>query len=61
MDWHLIQGGVAIVLGMLHAKETGISSGCWGIWSVCVFTFTLPYPQYRPSYGVLPLILVLHV
>ena len=27
MDQHPIQGGVAILLGMLHAKETGISSG----------------------------------
>ena len=25
MDWHPIQGGVVIFLGMLHAKETWIS------------------------------------
>ena len=27
IDWHPVQGGEAILLGMLHAKETGISSG----------------------------------
>ena len=27
MDWHPVQGGEAILLGMLRAKETGISSG----------------------------------
>ena len=26
MDWHPIQGGVAILLGMLHTKETWISN-----------------------------------
>ena len=25
MDWHPVQGGVVIFLGMLHAKETRIS------------------------------------
>ena len=29
-----IQEGVAIFLGMLQAKETGISSGCLGSWLV---------------------------
>ena len=32
-------GGVAILLGMLHAKETGISSGLFGLQLVCAFTF----------------------
>ena len=32
-----IQGGVAMLLSMLHAKETWISSG---FWFVCAFTFT---------------------
>ena len=27
MDWYPVQGGVAILLGLLHATETGISSG----------------------------------
>ena len=27
MDSHPIQGGVTILLGLLHATETGISSG----------------------------------
>ena len=27
INLHSVQGGVAILLGMLHAKETGISSG----------------------------------
>ena len=28
------------VQGMLHAKETGISSSCLGLWLVVAFTFT---------------------
>ena len=28
------RGGVAILLGILHAKETGISSGRLGVWLV---------------------------
>ena len=35
-----IQEGVAIFLGMLKAKETGISSGCLGPWHVCTFTLS---------------------
>ena len=31
-------GEVAILLGMLHAKETGISSGRVGLWLGCAFT-----------------------
>ena len=33
------RGGVAILLGMLHAKETGISSGRFSLWLLCAFTF----------------------
>ena len=33
------KGEVAILLGMFHAKETGISSGHLGLWLVCAFTF----------------------
>ena len=40
MDQHPIQGGVAILLGMLHATETGINSGRVGLW--LVWAFTLP-------------------
>ena len=32
---------VAILLGVLHAKETGISSGRFGFWLACAFS--LPY------------------
>ena len=36
---HPIQRGVAILLGMLHATETGISFGHLGLWLVCAFTY----------------------
>ena len=39
MDKHSVQGRVAILLGMLHAKETGMSAGGWGLWVVCAFIF----------------------
>ena len=39
MDQHPIQGGVAIFLGLLHANETGISSGRLGLCLVCAFTY----------------------
>ena len=32
MDQHPVQGGVSILLGMLHATETGISSGRVGLY-----------------------------
>ena len=35
------QGGVAILLVLLHATETGISSSRVGLWLVFAFTFTL--------------------
>ena len=35
-------GGVAILLSMLHANESGISSGRLGLWLMCAFTF-MPY------------------
>ena len=35
MDQYPVQGGVAILLGMLRATETGISSGRVGLWLVC--------------------------
>ena len=38
MDLHPILWGVAIPLGMLHAKVPGISSGRLGLWLVCAFT-----------------------
>ena len=34
------QEGVAILLGMLHAKETGISFDRLGLWLVCAFILT---------------------
>ena len=36
--------GVAILLGMLHATETVISSGRLGLWLKCAFT--LPFFYY---------------
>ena len=39
MDLHPVQGGVAVLLGMLHAKETGISYSHLGFWLMCL-TFT---------------------
>ena len=44
MDWHPIQRVVAILLRMLHAKETEISSGCLEIYGSCtslLLTFLL--------------------
>ena len=38
MDKHPVQGGVAILPGMIHAKEAGISSGRLGLWLMCSFT-----------------------
>ena len=35
-------GAVAILLGMLHTKKSGISSGRLGLWLVCTFNFYLP-------------------
>ena len=39
MDKHPVQGGVAILLGMFHATETGMSAGGWGLWLMCAFKF----------------------
>ena len=40
MDQHPVKGGVAILLGMLHAKETRISLiGSLGFRLVCASTF----------------------
>ena len=44
METHLVQGGggggEAILLGMLHAKETGISFDRLGLWLVWAFILT---------------------
>ena len=39
MDYHTIQGGVAILLSMLHTKEIEMRSGCLGLWLVSACTF----------------------
>ena len=39
--YHPVQGGVAILLGLPHVKETGISSGHLSLWLVCAFTWYL--------------------
>lgn len=44
MDLHLVQGGVAVVLGILDVKETG-RLGHW-----LVYAFTLPL-KYIKGYG----------
>ena len=31
MDLHPVQGGVVMLLDMLHSKDPGISSGCLGL------------------------------
>lgn len=31
MDLHPVQGGVVMLLDMLHSKDSGISSGCLGL------------------------------
>ena len=41
-------GGSSILLGMVHATETGISSGRVGPWLMCAFTFTT-FPKYQLS------------
>ena len=41
MDLHPVLWGVAIPLGMLHAKAPGISSGRLGLWLVCAFTLII--------------------
>ena len=40
LQWTSIpSGGVAILLGMPHVKETRISSGRMGLWLVCTFAY----------------------
>ena len=39
MHKHPVQGRVAILLGMLHAKETGMSAGGLGLWLMSAFAF----------------------
>ena len=40
MNKHPVQEGVAILIGMLHATETGISFDRLGLWLVCAFILT---------------------
>ena len=55
MDWHPVQRGVTILLGMPHSKVTGISSGRLGLWLVCAFTnFILT--DISVSYDTTPLL-----
>ena len=47
MEQHPIQGEVAILLGMLHAKEIGTSSHRFGLQLMCIFAlylFTFLFP-----------------
>ena len=43
INWHPIQGGVEMLLGMLHANKTRIRSGCLGLCS------PLPSPNLAQS------------
>ena len=45
--------GGAVLLGMLHATETGISSGRVGLWLVCAFTY-LCSGQVATTYHLSP-------
>ena len=38
--------GAAMLLGILHAKETGISSGCLGLKLVCAITYLFYMQTY---------------
>ena len=38
MDWHPVQRGEAILLNMLHAEETGITSSRLDLWLVRALT-----------------------
>ena len=49
MDYHPVQGRVAILLGMLYAKETWIRSGRLGLWLLCALTFFISYETSRGS------------
>ena len=43
MDLHPVQRGEAILLNMLHAEETGMSSGRLNLWLVrALLNLTLP-------------------
>ena len=50
MDKHPVQGGLAILLGMLYVKETRISFVRLGFWLMYAFTY-LPetFEQPRPQ------------
>ena len=50
MDYHPVQGGVAILPGMPYAKETGISAGRSSLWLVCAFT--LPDHEQRTLFFI---------
>lgn len=39
IDKHPVQGGVAILLGMCYANETGMSAGFLGLWLMTAFAF----------------------
>lgn len=55
MDYHPIQGGVAILLGILYAREIGINSGPLGFWLLCAFILLIlklpEWPEWLASKG----------
>ena len=51
IDWHPAQGGVAILIGMFHAKETGISYGRFAL----AFGPCEPLPTFAFLYACKPL------
>ena len=54
LDQYPVQGEVAILLSMLHATETGISSDRSGFWLVCAFTLPTCYQVLKYSQRLFP-------
>ena len=54
MDYYPVQEEVAILLGMLHATETGRSSDRLGLWLVSAFTLPTCYQVLKYSQRLFP-------
>ena len=48
LQWTSIPSG-GVLLGMLHATETGICSSCLGFWLMSAFSFTLQTYMATPK------------
>ena len=49
LRWTSIPSGGGVLLGMLHATETGICSSCLGFWLMSAFSFTLQTYMATPK------------